>query len=212
MGFWVRNAPADYSISGECCKWRYSLQYNSLLRRRFDDKKKIKTQYADPECFVLREKWEGMEMKALRCFSVEWRAGGASVSDFYRGKGSYSRWRHSIQSPYIHATPGIPAPTHLEVFVEDLDFGRAFPHCVLPLQTPRKLECRPKRAVPPGQRSVDDVLAIATHHHKAAVGVVLQALRIQARQGRGFRSRVERRILQPVLYVSLTLSFPPHTS
>ena len=44
---------------------------------------------------------------------------------------------------------------------------------------PDKFSCRAEALVAPGQRGVDDVLAIPTHSHEAAVGVVLQRLWVQ---------------------------------
>ncbi len=46
---------------------------------------------------------------------------------------------------------------------------------------PRKGRAGAKRLVPPGQGGVDDVLAVAADGHEAAVGRVLQALRVDFR-------------------------------
>ena len=63
--------------------------------------------------------------------------------------------------------------TYLEVLVEDLDLAGALLDGVLALRGPAELEAGAEGAVAPRQRGVDDVLAIATHNHKAAVRVVI---------------------------------------
>mmetsp|Transcript_3015 Transcript_3015/g.5445 ORF Transcript_3015/g.5445 Transcript_3015/m.5445 type:complete len:216 (+) Transcript_3015:1459-2106(+) len=89
------------------------------------------------------------------------------------------RGAHRQQGPTVDAlrhkrwTNGLGL---LEV-LEDLDTGRGLPaRKLVRVRAPDAFESLPKRLVPPRQRRVDDVLAITSDDHKAAVGVVHQSL------------------------------------
>lgn len=100
----------------------------------------------------------------------------------------------NIAQPKTAQTPP-PCPTpphpHLEIF-QNLNNVPALPQRRLTrVRPPHKLLRLTKTFVPPRQRRIHDVLAIATHHNKPPVGVMHQRLRVHVRAAQVFYGQWE---------------------
>mmetsp|Transcript_3649 Transcript_3649/g.13089 ORF Transcript_3649/g.13089 Transcript_3649/m.13089 type:complete len:213 (-) Transcript_3649:1286-1924(-) len=98
------------------------------------------------------------------------------VVEAYEVLRAHAQQRAAVQPLRVEVGPDLPLL--LEV-AEHLDLARRLARRELVVHRPGYVQGGAEALVPPRQRSVHDVLAVAAHRNEAPVGVVLEDLRVQ---------------------------------